>query len=181
MGRFCVYVYRREVDGKPFYVGKGTLKRARNKSARSERFRRTYAKHGGQLEILIQDVNEICAFSMETALIKLYGRENLVNMTDGGEGTSGRAASESQKMKCSASNRGKAPAPSTQEAAKKKNSKPVGTTCGLRFASAAEAARALFPKERFLSAKTMISASCRGNRVSQTGGCLLYTSPSPRD
>jgi len=167
--KFCVYVHYRESDGKPFYVGKGDKKRANAIARRSLHWTRVYLKHGRRVNIAISGVREECAFSMERAAIAFYGRKNLVNATDGGEGTSGRIPSKASRIKCSISNKGTSPAKVTILSAIDKNSKPVGTTCGLRFKSAAEAARIMFP-DNIASAKSSISASCNGNRVSNAYG-----------
>ncbi|NCN41427.1 hypothetical protein GW916_09305 [bacterium] len=121
------------------------------------------------MKIVISDVNEVCALSMERTFISFFGKDNLANLTDGGEGTSGRVPTKEQRQKCSISNKGIRPEANTVRMAIEKNSKPVGTTCGLRFLSAAHAARSLFP-DNIQSAKSCISASCRGNKVSSALG-----------
>lgn len=168
-GKYCVYLHRRESDGRVFYVGKGDTKRAYAISKRSDHWKRVHAKHGRVVQIPVRDIQEICAFSLEIAAIKFYGRKNLTNATDGGEGRSGHVPSETQRKKCSASNKGKPPSKLTVLLAVKKNSKPVGTRCGLRFESAAKAARSLFPNNE-KSAKACISASCNGRKVSNAFG-----------
>lgn len=168
-GKYCVYIHRRESDGKVFYVGKGDKKRANAKTKRNEYWDRVYKKHGRVVHVPVSNIEEVCAFSLEVAAIKFYGRENLTNATDGGEGRSGHVPSDIQRAKCSASNKGKIPSKSAVFLAARKNSKPVGTTCGLRFKSAADAARVLFPKNQ-RSAKACISASCNGRRVSNAFG-----------
>lgn len=84
--RFYVYAHRRESDGAIFYVGKGTGKRAFNFTHRSLLWKRCYEKHGCRVEILFNDLPEVCAFSIEKAVIASIGRARLANLSDGGEG-----------------------------------------------------------------------------------------------
>lgn len=87
--KFYVYVHRRVSDGKVFYVGKGKGKRAWCKSTRSDWWKRVESKHGRTVHIIVRNVQETCAFSIEVALISFLGSGELVNMTRGGEGASG--------------------------------------------------------------------------------------------
>lgn len=91
---FYVYVHRRKSDGKVFYVGKGRQKRAWATSRRSVHWQRVVQKHGLSIQIIADSLNEVCAFSIERMVIAKYGRGNLVNLTDGGEGTSGYVVTE---------------------------------------------------------------------------------------
>jgi len=166
---YVVYEHIRPDTRTVFYVGKGKGDRCNNRR-RSEYWRRTVEKHGFTVHIFMRFGIEACAFSLEKALIKHYGRHNLCNLTDGGEGTSGRVVTQSQKDKCSISNKGNRPSSISISKAVKRNSKAVGTKCGLRFSSAAEAARSLFPDTNIRTAKCSISASCRGYKVSNAYG-----------
>jgi hypothetical protein len=87
--RFYVYVHRRKSDGQIFYVGKGTRDRAWARDGRNSHWRNVVSKHGFTHHIISRFSSEVCAFSLERALIGFYGRKNLVNKTDGGEGVSG--------------------------------------------------------------------------------------------
>jgi NUMOD3 motif-containing protein len=80
---FYTYVWLRE-NGTPYYVGKGTQRRAyRRGSPPRDR-------------IIVQEwLNESQAFEAEKFLISYYGRKDtgtglLINLTDGGEGASGK-------------------------------------------------------------------------------------------
>jgi hypothetical protein len=97
--KFYVYVHRRNIDGSVFYVGKGKGGRAWIKTGRSKKWQNTANKNGFTVHIIVNKINEICAFSMERAIIKFYGKENLCNITDGGEGASGLCHSENTKAK----------------------------------------------------------------------------------
>lgn len=166
---FYVYAHYRKSDGRIFYIGKGRGTRASAVTRRSEYWSRVYKKHGQTVRMIVQNVNETCAFSIERAAIAYVGLHNLVNMTIGGEGKSGHVPSKYQREKCSASNKGKKPSEHAIKLAIQKNSKPVGTECGLRFASAAEAGRVLFPHNP-RAAKVMISACCNARRTKSVGG-----------
>lgn len=88
---FYTYIHMRKDDGKVFYVGKGTGGRAYQKSGRSKHWRRVVDKHGLVVEIAARWQTEPEAFDHERLLIAVL-RElcaPLVNVTDGGEGTSG--------------------------------------------------------------------------------------------
>jgi hypothetical protein len=99
--KFYVYVHRRATDGTVFYVGKGTGKRHLSTKWRNIHWHNIVSKHGFKSDVVALFSVEACAFSFEIALIKAYGRENLCNMTDGGEGMSGWRATDETKKKCS--------------------------------------------------------------------------------
>lgn len=100
--QFYVYVHRKATDGSIFYVGKGKGRRIYDKK-RNQHWKHIVNKHGFTADIVMRFESEMCAFSFERALIKLYGRSNLCNLTDGGEGVSGFKYSEEIKAKMSAS------------------------------------------------------------------------------
>lgn len=100
---FYVYVHRRATDGRVFYVGKGKGRRAWTAQGRSNYWRNIVAKHGLIVEVVQDNMQEWWAFEMECELIALYGRENLCNLTDGGDGTSGAVRSVESKRKTSIS------------------------------------------------------------------------------
>jgi hypothetical protein len=95
--KFYVYVHRRKTDGSVFYVGKGKGYRFKEIKNRNIYWKRIVNRSGFTVDIVVNNINEICAFSIERALIKFYGRKNLSNMTDGGEGISGFRHSEKTK------------------------------------------------------------------------------------
>lgn len=94
---FYVYVYKRP-DGVPFYVGKGVLRRvySLSPSRRTKHFMNVVAKYGRDNILLeyLKCSSEGEAFAWEVRLIEAYRREsvNLINITNGGEGVSGRKA-----------------------------------------------------------------------------------------
>ena len=90
--RFYVYLHKKKSDGEIFYVGKGTDRRAFKSSNRSELWNRVAKKYGYTVEIFKEGLTEQEALSLETSLIKQFGRKDLgtgslVNLTDGGETT----------------------------------------------------------------------------------------------
>ena len=78
-------------DGVPFYVGKGSLRRAKYLGERNPYHKAVVAKHGkdsiliGKLECSSDEI----AFELEKGLIKCLRASGveLTNFTDGGEGT----------------------------------------------------------------------------------------------
>ncbi len=107
---FYTYLHLRESDNKPFYIGKGTIsqKRAYSHSDRNEHWRNTVKKHGLKVEILAEWAIEQEAFEHEKFLISCFKElgHKLVNMTDGGEGSSGLVHSGETKDKLSILNSG---------------------------------------------------------------------------
>ena len=103
---YYVYQYLR-TDGTPYYIGKGTGNRA-------------YSKNGHTVPLPIQErisiikdnITDEDAIALEIELIAKYGRKDLGtgtlrNMTDGGDGASGRIATTEMKRKLKEANLGK--------------------------------------------------------------------------
>ena len=84
--RFYVYIHRRKTDGSIFYVGKGSGKRALDRHNRSDWWKSIAARHGFDVEFALKGSPQECCFTYEKILIAAIGRDNLCNMTDGGEG-----------------------------------------------------------------------------------------------
>jgi len=85
---FYVYVHRRASDGRVFYVGKGSGSRSKS-TQRNQHWKNIVAKHRYTIEIVQNNMLEWWAFELEIELIASYGRDNLANCTDGGDGCSG--------------------------------------------------------------------------------------------
>lgn len=100
MDIYYVYAYLRKSDGTPYYIGKGCGERC-------------YKKHNvsvpndkSKIVFLEKNLSEIGALALERRMIAWYGRKDagngiLLNMTDGGDGTSGRVVSEETRKKMS--------------------------------------------------------------------------------
>ncbi len=109
MMKFYVYAYMRE-DGTPYYIGKGTGDRAYRQHRRGEVMYDPPSKD--RIKILKNDMSEFDAYVCENEMILKYGRKDietgiLINMSDGGEGTSGRPCSDVCKERTRETNTGK--------------------------------------------------------------------------
>lgn len=112
--QFYVYQHRRNDTGEVFYIGKGSGNRAwdEHPTRYQNRIWKGCAKHGYTVEIVCDGLDEKHALDLEVMLIQFHGRRNLgtgylANLTDGGEGVSGRVLSDETKAKIGAGNKGK--------------------------------------------------------------------------
>jgi len=112
------YRHRRNDTNEIFYIGIGSVKRANDSVRRSKWWKKIVAKAGYKVEIIAENLVWDDACELESLLIYEYGRKdknkgNLVNLTDGGEGTPGckwnlgRKATDEHKNKISVANKGK--------------------------------------------------------------------------
>ena len=102
---YYVYEYLRE-DGSPYYIGKGKGSRAWEEKYHTIK----PPKDESRIHIIKENLSEEEAFSLEKELIKQYGRKDngtgiLRNMTDGGQGCSGRIYSDETRRKISEANK----------------------------------------------------------------------------
>jgi len=84
-----VYIHRRLSDDKIFYVGKGVKRRPFSRSNRNMHWINTVNKYGYKVEIIKNWSFNECCLTYEKILIHIIGRNNLCNLTSGGEGTPG--------------------------------------------------------------------------------------------
>lgn len=98
---YYVYAYMRE-NGTPYYVGKGKEGRAWSKN----HGRISVPKDKNRIIMLRENLSEFEAFELEKKLICEYGRKDLgtgllMNLTDGGEGSSNRKLNQAsiEKLK----------------------------------------------------------------------------------
>lgn len=103
---YYVYIHKKVSNGKVFYVGKGSKNRAYDKHKRSDYWKSIVKKHGLIVEIVESGYQDWYASEREKDLILFYGRENLCNMTNGGDGASGYRFSYEQKLKLSKAKKG---------------------------------------------------------------------------
>lgn len=163
MNKYCVYIHRKKTDNSTFYVGKGSEKRSRMSSGRTKYWKRIVDKYGFYSDIVMSHISEQEAFELEVFLISEIGLANLCNMTDGGEGCSGRKMSEQNRLNLIKLNKGKRPSDKSIQASIEKSSIKVGTTCGLVFNSMSDAALYLRSLGHNKASKTMISSCVNGS------------------
>jgi hypothetical protein len=104
--RFYTYAYLR-INGTPYYVGKGEKSRAYNKNHNN-----VYVPPKERIIFLKKNILEEEAFKHEIYMISVFGRKDLGtgilhNRTNGGDGSSGRIVTESQKKKQSEKMKGR--------------------------------------------------------------------------
>ena len=93
---FYVYAHFRADDGRLFYIGKGSGKRAWSRSSRNRHWRSVVARHGFRVRLLRQNLTEVEAFRVEALLIAAR-RASLATYTDGGPGAYGYRHTEEAK------------------------------------------------------------------------------------
>ncbi len=119
------YLYRhiRLDKNEPFYIGIGSdsnYKRANDKNLRSGYWQKILSKTEYRVDILFDDLTWEEACEKEIEFISIYGRRDLnngtlCNMTNGGEGTLGRIATEETRRKIGIAQKGKINSPETRK------------------------------------------------------------------
>jgi hypothetical protein len=122
MKKYYTYAYLRE-DRTPYYIGKGQ----KNRAYRKDRKRIKRPKDDNRILILKKNLTEEEAFKHEIYMIGIFGRKDLgtgilLNMTNGGEGTSGFKMffSEEHKQKLKNSAKGREVKQETREKLREK-------------------------------------------------------------
>jgi hypothetical protein len=98
-----VYLHRKKTNDEIFYVGMGNTKRVYSKQ-RSKIWEDTVKKYGYYSVIVASNLSKEDALELECFIIKELGRRDLktgllVNMTEGGNGTSGLSCSIEKRRK----------------------------------------------------------------------------------
>lgn len=108
---FYVYVLLRPSDMSPCYIGKGKNRRFSDHARLGSRHYNKHLAHiiknaGGKVphKIVFETNDEAAAFAREIELIAQYGRADLgkgtlCNMTDGGDGATGKIVSPQTRIK----------------------------------------------------------------------------------
>jgi hypothetical protein len=98
---YYVYQHKKADTNEIFYVGKGKGTRAFNATKRNPYWKRVVAKHGFNVEIIVDNLDEEFSFLVEMETIDAYKKRGITlsNLTNGGEGASGFIHSEEHKKK----------------------------------------------------------------------------------
>ena len=103
-----VYIHMKPQNKEVYYVGIGSdVKRAYHFGSRSEIWKRYYNKYGVLVNVLCENIELKTAKEMEKWLIAYYGKTQLCNRTDGGEGFFGAKHSKETIEKLRIANTGK--------------------------------------------------------------------------
>ncbi len=126
---FVLYFHINPLKNHIFYVGIGTKKRPYNKQQRSNFQKYVVKKYGYIVDIVHENLSQNEACKLEKFYINKIGRKdlkkgNLVNMTDGGDGSFGYIPSKETREKMSKSHKENPRDYVHSEDTKKKMSKP---------------------------------------------------------
>ena len=86
---YKVYVHQKKTTGEIFYIGKGRRWRENQKHNRNQHWTNVVNKHGFTVCVVAANLTNEEACNFEKLLIAKIGRENLVNYTNGGDGSEG--------------------------------------------------------------------------------------------
>ena len=103
-----VYAHRRKDNGDIFYIGMGVCeKRANNFSGRNRYWKSMEQEYGAYVDVLATDLSVEDAEELEMFLIQEIGRDNLTNITKGGQkGRLGDRKTKEEREKISKSRMG---------------------------------------------------------------------------
>jgi len=101
---YCLYFHINKSNSVVFYVGIGNKKRPYSKKSRSQFWKNIVNKYDYLVEVVHSDLKIDEACDLERYYIKLFGRldtgsGSLVNLTDGGEGSTGYKHSDETIVK----------------------------------------------------------------------------------
>jgi len=101
--KYCLYLHTTKKDGRIFYVGIGSKRRATTKSSRNKYWHNIVNAYGFDCNILKDNMTWQEACDIEKKMIAFYGRKDLglgvlCNMADGGEGNINPNLTENQKQ-----------------------------------------------------------------------------------
>lgn len=100
MNKYYVYFHIRLDNNQVFYIGKGSGRRAYDKTSRSFHWHNIANKHGYKVDFFATNLTEQQAFDIEIEQIN-YHRSvgtKICNLTDGGDGTSGCPSTTAKKI-----------------------------------------------------------------------------------
>ncbi len=95
----CVYIHIRLDTGRVFYVGMGSCKRPYEKSKRNIHWKRVINKTDYEVKIIFENLTWEEACKLEIDTIYKYRRNDLTNMTAGGDGSKGCIPSVETRIK----------------------------------------------------------------------------------
>jgi hypothetical protein len=103
---YFVYLHIKASNNQPFYIGKGKGNRYKDSYKRSKYWFNVVNKHGFIPLILHDNLSDEKAIELEKYYISKFGRKDLglgplVNMTDGGDGSSNKVITDEFRKKCS--------------------------------------------------------------------------------
>jgi hypothetical protein len=161
---FYVYAYIGN-DYLPYYIGKGLDKRAWRKHPNETQPPQDPEK----IVILENNLNELGAFALERRYILWYGRLDngtgiLLNLTDGGEGASGKIHSLKTRAKMSKTRKGKPHSKDHCNAISKASLGKKGTNLGKKFSEEHKSKISSAHKGKVFSeeSRAKMSASMKG-------------------
>lgn len=102
---YYVYLHREADTGRPFYVGKGHGKRARQTDKRNAWWTSIYKKHGRTIDFIATELTEDQAYDLEELCIDVI--PGLCNLVARGRGTSGFKHRPESRQKMSMAKKGK--------------------------------------------------------------------------
>ena len=174
---FYVYVHARKDTGSIFYVGKGRNGRAWYKHGRNEYWNRVVKKHGFTVTIIRDGMTERDALDLEIDMISRIGRDNLCNLTDGGEGLSGYSPTEETREKMRVNSTGRRHSMEARSKMGVSLKRKVYCSNGMIFEGVSDAVKWLICMGKMAARQSVISRCASGDRISAYGLSWSYFGP----